>query len=77
MNNLEKIIKYALSRPPSSAGRRIRSERDLAALLKANHSKVRKSLSELVHKGGRSRSAKTLSQFGSGFWEQVTVNILN
>ena len=51
MNNLEKIIKYALSRPPSSAGRRIRSERDLAALLKANHSKVRKALSELVHKG--------------------------
>ena len=51
MNNLEKVIEYALSRPPSSAGRRIRSERNLAALLKTDHYKIRKSLSELVHKG--------------------------
>ena len=51
MNNLEKVLEYALSRPPSSAGLRLRSERDLAALFKTDHFKVRKSLSELVRKG--------------------------
>ena len=51
MNNLEKVLEYALSRPPSSAGLRLRSERDLAALLETDHFKVRKSLSELVRRG--------------------------
>ena len=51
MNNLEKVLEYALSRPPSSAGLRLRSERDLAALFETDHFKVRKSLSELVRKG--------------------------
>ena len=51
MNNLEKVLEYALSRPPSSAGLRLRSERDLAVLLGTDHFRVRKSLSELVRRG--------------------------
>jgi hypothetical protein len=51
MSDLEKVLEYALSKPPSSAGLRLRSERDLAALLETDHFKVRKSLSELVRKG--------------------------
>jgi DNA-binding LacI/PurR family transcriptional regulator len=44
-------LEHALSQPPSTAGLRLRSERDLVQLLNLNHALVRRSLNHLVEKG--------------------------
>lgn len=48
---LSKALEHALSQPPSTAGLRLRSERDLVQLLNLNHALVRRALNHLVEKG--------------------------
>lgn len=48
---LSDALEHALSQPPSVAGLRLRSERDLVQLLNVNHASVRRSLNSLVEKG--------------------------
>lgn len=50
-DKLTDAIQYTLSRPPSAAGRRLKSERELASLLNVGESLVRKSLNQLANKG--------------------------
>ena len=51
-DNLTETLESALSQPPSSAGRRLRSERDLANLFKMDHFQVRKSLDKFSPQRG-------------------------
>lgn len=50
-DGLTATIQYTLSRPPAAAGRRLKSERELATMLGVGESKVRKSLESLVKEG--------------------------
>lgn len=50
-DDLAEVLESVLSQPPSSAGRRLRSERDLANLFQTDHFQVRRSLDKLVRKG--------------------------
>lgn len=49
--SVTEAIEYALSLPPAATGSRLRSERDLAALFRTSHARLRKSLDVLVDRG--------------------------
>lgn len=51
VQNLTGTLQYSLSRPPAIAGKRLRSERELASLFDVGEAQIRKALSRLVDDG--------------------------
>lgn len=51
IHNLTGTLHYSLSRPPAVAGKRLRSERELAKIFNVGEAQIRKVLSRLVNEG--------------------------